>query len=57
MIIFAGWLAAMKHSDRSHNAEVAGEPDGEVGGEPQDHVLVVAEPAGEAEPSRAIVSG
>jgi hypothetical protein len=26
---------------------VAGEPDGQVGGEPQDHVLVVAEPAGQ----------
>src|SRR6266567_6382992 len=29
---------------------VAGEPDGQVGGEPQDHVLVVAEPAGQPQP-------
>ena len=29
---------------------VAGEPDGQVGGEPQDHVLVVAEAAGQPQP-------
>jgi hypothetical protein len=28
---------------------VGGEPDREVGGEPQDHVLVVAEPPGQAQ--------
>ena len=29
---------------------VAGEPDGQVGGEPQDHVLAVAEPVGQPQP-------
>ena len=34
----------------SRSGLVAGEPDGQVGGEPQDHVLVAAEAAGQPQP-------
>ncbi len=48
MIIFAGWLAAMRHPDRLHNSLVVRE-DVEIraGGEAEDQVLAdpVHEPA------------